>query len=280
MENKEIKQNRYGIEYTKQGDYYMPNLVLEKEKLELNKYGRARLNYLKTNKKAEYMIMFTKGTLNKHLKEVQETAEKRLDFMIDELVKKENITEELKEKNQLAWVSAMNSIKSIAEEIIYSELIYVWVQTKNIDLASNVFVLTPQIQIRMGQVPNPNTKNRKRDEFMRSRNIKVNIFLNEEENKILNEKVKKSGLNKSEFFRKIILDYQLKEKPDEKFYEILSQLRGMATNLNQMSRVYNQYKGYVNENKYVTLYNQIQNFILALEEVYLIPQKSKNVSGW
>ena len=92
---------------------------------------------------------------------------------------------------------------------------------------------------------------------MRNRNIKINIFLNEEENKILNEKVKKSGLNKSEFFRKIILDYRLKEKPDEKFYEILSQLRGMATNL-----------------------NQIQNFILALEEVYLIPQKEKNVSGW
>lgn len=125
MENKEIKENKYGIEYTKVGDYYMPNLVLKKEKTILNKYGRARLNYLKTNKKAEYMIIFTKGTLNKHLKEVQETAEKRLDFMIEELAKKENITEELKAKNQLAWVSAMNSIKSIAEEIIYSELIYV-----------------------------------------------------------------------------------------------------------------------------------------------------------
>ena len=125
MENKEIKQNRYGIEYIKQGDYYMPNLVLEKEKLELNKYGRARLNYLKTNKKAKYMIMSTKGTLNKHLKEVQEIAEKRLGFMINELVKKEDITEELKQKNQLAWVSAMDSIKSIAEEIIYNELIYV-----------------------------------------------------------------------------------------------------------------------------------------------------------
>lgn len=62
---------------------------------------------------------------------------------------------------------------------------------------------------------------------MRNRNIKINIFLNEEENKILIEKVKRSGLNKSEFFRKIILDYQLKEKPDEKFYEVLSQLRGM-----------------------------------------------------
>ena len=158
MENKEIKENKYGIEYTKQGDYFMPNLVLEKEKLELNKYGRARLNYLKTNKKAEYMIMFTNGTLNNHLKEIQETAQKRLDFMINELIKKENITEELKEKDQLAWVSSMNSIKSIAEEIIYSELIYVWVQPKNIDLASNVFVLTPQILIRMGQVPNPNAK--------------------------------------------------------------------------------------------------------------------------
>ena len=48
----------------------------------------------------------------------------------------------------------------------------------------------------------------------------------------------------------------------------------------KVAGIYNQYKCYVNENKYTTLYNQIQNFILALEEVYLIPQKSKNVSGW
>ncbi len=126
MENKEIKENKYGIEYTKVGDYYMPNLVLKPEiKIVLNKYGRARLQYLKSHKKAEYMIMFTNGTLNKHLKEIQEAAQERLDFMINELVKKENITEELKATNQLAWVGAMNSIKNIAEEIIYSELIYV-----------------------------------------------------------------------------------------------------------------------------------------------------------
>ena len=78
MENKEVKENKYEIEYTKVGDYYMPNLVLEKEeKIMLNKYGRMRLNFLKENKKAEYMIMFTKGTLNKHLKEIQETAQTR-----------------------------------------------------------------------------------------------------------------------------------------------------------------------------------------------------------
>ncbi len=115
MENKEIKENKYGIEYTKVGDYYLPNLVLaQEEKVVLNKYGRARLRYLKENKKAEYMIMFTKGTLNKHLKEIQETAQERLDFMINELAKKENITEELKINNQLAWVGAMNSIKNMA----------------------------------------------------------------------------------------------------------------------------------------------------------------------
>jgi len=72
MENKELKtnntENKYGIEYTKVGDYYLPNLVLEKEKIVLNKYGRMRLNFLKENRKAEYTIMFVNGTLNKHLK--------------------------------------------------------------------------------------------------------------------------------------------------------------------------------------------------------------------
>ena len=57
-------ENKYGIEYTKQGDYYMPNLVLDKEKIILNKYGKMRLNFLKENKKAEYTIMFVNGTLN------------------------------------------------------------------------------------------------------------------------------------------------------------------------------------------------------------------------
>lgn len=115
---------------------------------------------------------------------------------------------------------------------------------------------------------------------MRNRNIKINVFLNEEENKMLNEKAKKSGLNKSEFFRKIILDYQLKEKPDEKFYEVLSQLRGMANNLNQMTRTYNRYQGYMREDKFTPLLNQIQDLVLSLEQVYLLPQKTKNVSGW
>ena len=130
MENKELKENnidnKYGIEYTKVGDYYMPNLVLEKEeKIILNKYGRMRLNFLKENKKAEYMIMFTKGTLNKHLKEIQETAQTRIDIIIEQLKKQNNLTEEMKNTDQLYWVSMMNNFKNTAEEIVLKELIYV-----------------------------------------------------------------------------------------------------------------------------------------------------------
>lgn len=114
---------------------------------------------------------------------------------------------------------------------------------------------------------------------MRNRNIKINIFLNEDEKKILDEKVKKSGLNMSELFRKIILDYQLKEQPDERFYEMLYQLRGMATNLNQIAKSCNRY-GYVNNNKFTPLANQIKDLVLSLQEVYLIPQKKGVANGY
>lgn len=116
---------RTGIEYTLVGDYYLPNLVLEaEEKVILNKYGLLRLNYLKEHKKADYIIMFMNKTLNKHLKEIQETAKARVDTLIKEFAKQDNINEELKAKNQLEWVQMMNNCKNRAEEIVFSELIY------------------------------------------------------------------------------------------------------------------------------------------------------------
>ena len=130
MENKEVRnnniENKYEIEYTKVRDYFMPNLVLEKEeKIILNKYGRMRLKFLKENKKAEYTIMFMNGTLNKHLKEIQETAQTRINILIEQLKQQNNLTEEMKNTDQLYWVSMMNNFKNVAEEIILNELIYV-----------------------------------------------------------------------------------------------------------------------------------------------------------
>ena len=117
---------RTGIEYRLEGDYYIPNLIMPKqEKITLNKYGRMRLNYLKEHKKAEYSIMLLEGTFNAHLKEIQETATKRVEQIIKPLKEKSNLTEEMKNTDVLYWVRTMNSIKVQAEEIIYNELIYV-----------------------------------------------------------------------------------------------------------------------------------------------------------
>ena len=123
---KVIIDERTGIEYRLVGDYYIPNLVLEnEEKIILNKYGRMRLRFLKENNKAEYIIMFMNKTLNKHLKEIQETAQARVDLIVEQLKKENNLTEEMKNTNQLYWVGMMNNFKSEAEEIVLKELIYV-----------------------------------------------------------------------------------------------------------------------------------------------------------
>lgn len=130
MENKELRKSyideKTGIEYRLVGDYYVPNLILKKEeKIILNKYGRARLKFLKENRKAEYTIMFINGTLNKHLKEIQETALQRVEVIIEQLKEKNHLTEEMKNTDQLYWVGMMNNFKNTAEEIVLNELIYV-----------------------------------------------------------------------------------------------------------------------------------------------------------
>ena len=117
---------RTDIEYHLEGDYYMPNIVAPKqEKIILNKYGRMRLRYLKEHKKDDYTLMLMDGTLNTHLKEIQETADNRVQQIINDLKSKSDLTEDMKNTDMLYWVRTMNDIKSQAEEIVYDELIYV-----------------------------------------------------------------------------------------------------------------------------------------------------------
>ena len=116
-----------GIEYIKQGNYYMPNLVLapEETNYKIGKYGRMKLNYLKNHRKAEYTILFMESRLNRYLHEIDIACEERVKTIISQLVKQENVTEELKATNQMEWVGKMNSIRNRAEEIVYNEIIYV-----------------------------------------------------------------------------------------------------------------------------------------------------------
>ncbi|NLC87874.1 MAG: TnpV protein [Clostridiaceae bacterium] len=115
------------IEYTKYGDYYLPNLVAPQNMrgFKLGKYGKLRLNYLKENKRAEYMILLMNNKLQQHLMEIDKSANRRYEILIRQLTEKENITEELKTNNQMEWIGKMNYIKNCAEEIIFNELIYV-----------------------------------------------------------------------------------------------------------------------------------------------------------
>lgn len=115
------------IEYTKVGDYYLPNLVAPEnmKNFKLGKYGKLRLRYLKEHKNAEYIILLMDNKLQKHLLEVDKIANERFELLMKQYAEKENITEELKAKDQLKWVGLMNNIKHSAEEIILKELIYV-----------------------------------------------------------------------------------------------------------------------------------------------------------
>ena len=114
------------ISYTKQGDYLLPNLILkDKEQFNIGKYGLLRLEYIKKYKLGLYFDLLVNDTLNEYLHDIDTTVMEKVQKLIIELAEKENINEQLKENNQMLWVSKMNNIKNEVEEIILKEYIYV-----------------------------------------------------------------------------------------------------------------------------------------------------------
>ncbi len=115
------------IKYTKQGNYYLPNIVNTGniQDLKLGKYGKMRLRFLQEQKKAEYTILWMNNELKQHLLNIDNVANKRFELLMKQFAEKENITEKLKVQDQLKWVGLMNNIKNCAEEIILKEIIYV-----------------------------------------------------------------------------------------------------------------------------------------------------------
>ena len=115
------------ITYHKEGDYLIPDLIMEKSNSTYNvgKYGHLRNNFLKDHKRGLYTELMINGTLTDHLIDIDKTATARVNNIINKLAKVENVNEDLKSREQLAWVQAMNNIKNRAEEIVFNELIYV-----------------------------------------------------------------------------------------------------------------------------------------------------------
>ena len=114
------------ISYAKKGDYLLPDLILEnKKQYNIGKYGLLRLNYIKKYKLGLYFDLLASDKLNEYLHNIDITIMEKVQKLITELAQKENITEQLKENNQMLWIGKMNNIKNIAEEIILKEYIYV-----------------------------------------------------------------------------------------------------------------------------------------------------------
>ena len=116
------------ITFHKEGDYFVPDLYLEKEEYEndyiIGKYGHLRLEYLKNHKKAEYIIMFMNKTLRKHIVETDKQAKRKFDILMKQMLEKNPINENLKNTDHLKWTGLMNNYRYLAEEIIFKELIY------------------------------------------------------------------------------------------------------------------------------------------------------------
>ena len=116
------------ITYHKEGDYFVPNLYLKKENYEedyiIGKYGHLRLEYLKNHKKAEYTIMFMNWTLRKHIVETDKQAKRKFEILMNQMLGKNPIDENLKDTNPLKWTGLMNNYKHSVEEVLFKELIY------------------------------------------------------------------------------------------------------------------------------------------------------------
>ena len=114
------------ITYTKRGDLYYPDLALPEQSSEdIGCFGRMRRRYLKEHRKAYYSILCVKLELNDHLREINRQALEQIDIITSQLAQSEGLTEQLKARDQLGWVQAMNSCRARAEKIVVREIVLV-----------------------------------------------------------------------------------------------------------------------------------------------------------
>ncbi len=115
-----------GGTYTRQGDYELPNLKVSPEKeTEIGVWGQRYRRYLKQYHKIRYYNLLTAGTLNEHLAEVDQQAERMFQSVVAALSEQENVTEKLKADRPMEWVQTTNSIRNRAAEIVNSEFVFV-----------------------------------------------------------------------------------------------------------------------------------------------------------
>ncbi len=108
-----------GLWYELQGDYYLPCLKLPKEESRhIGVWGQRHLRYLKQYHRMRYYNLLTSGKLNGYLADLNEQSEKLFSRLVKQLAEKEGVTEAIKAENQMLWVQRMNNIRSAAMEVV------------------------------------------------------------------------------------------------------------------------------------------------------------------
>ena len=121
--DKYIYDDTNGLWYERCGDYYLPCLVLPEQK-SIGKWGQKYKTYFWKHKSEVYSTFQSKGTLDEHIAEIDRQAEEMFERLVEQIAVRQAITEQLKADDQMAWVSTMNHIRSIAEEVVLNDLIY------------------------------------------------------------------------------------------------------------------------------------------------------------
>ena len=123
--DKYIYDEKNGLWYELQGDYYLPCLKLPEEpEVHIGIWGQRHRRYLKSHRRALYTSLLTSGKLNDYLTDLNEQVEAMFSRLVKQLSEKEGVTEGLKAENQMLWVQRMNNVRNVAMEIVSSELIY------------------------------------------------------------------------------------------------------------------------------------------------------------
>ena len=118
-----IQEN--GIGYSLVGDYYIPDIQLgDVDDRPIGRWGRMHRDYLRDNRPIVYNELLLSGRLHTVLADLNEQAQQRLELIIRQMQEKEGFTEALKRQDAMLWVRSMNSIRSRAEEIVLSEIVY------------------------------------------------------------------------------------------------------------------------------------------------------------
>lgn len=125
-EKDRIYDEKNGLWYEWQSDYYIPCLALpEDEARPIGIWGQRHLWYIKQHRHIFYINLLLSGKLNSYLADLNEHAEEMFSLLVEQIAKQEGITEKLKAENQMEWVGRINSIRTAAQEIVNNDLIFI-----------------------------------------------------------------------------------------------------------------------------------------------------------